>query len=212
MRPRITYANVAATLALVLSMSGGALAANQYLISSSSQISPKLLKKLKGRVGKTGVTGKEGPAGKEGPQGKEGAVGKEGAAGKEGPKGTYPETLASGHSETGNYAVAGGDSATGFMTQGFTFPQPLPAALDEAHAIWVVKNTTDPPNCPGPGEAARGYLCVYENFGANDVPDNEHAVSTFIGQGGSDSTGFMLFFEISKALAFSYGNWTVTAP
>jgi hypothetical protein len=48
---RITYANVAATLALVFSMSGGALAATHYLINSTKQISPKVLKKLKGPRG-----------------------------------------------------------------------------------------------------------------------------------------------------------------
>jgi hypothetical protein len=42
-RLRFTYANVAATLALVFSMSGGALAASHYLITSKKQIAPKVL-------------------------------------------------------------------------------------------------------------------------------------------------------------------------
>jgi hypothetical protein len=45
-RIRFTYANVVATLALVLAMSGGALAASHYLITSTRQISPRVLKKL----------------------------------------------------------------------------------------------------------------------------------------------------------------------
>src|SRR5438876_8031642 len=53
-RMRLTYANVAATLALVFSMTGGALAAKHYLINSTSQINPKVLKKLKADLkGKT---------------------------------------------------------------------------------------------------------------------------------------------------------------
>ena len=56
-------------------MTGGALAAKHYLISSTKQISPKVLKKLHGATGKTG------PQGREGPQGKEGAAGKEGSRG-----------------------------------------------------------------------------------------------------------------------------------
>lgn len=74
MRKRLTYANVAATMALVFSMSGGAIAANHYLVSSTKQISPKVLKKLKGATGKpgaTGSTGLRGLQGKEGPAGKE---------------------------------------------------------------------------------------------------------------------------------------------
>ena len=52
MHKRLTYANVAATLALVLAMSGGALAASHYLINSTKQINPKVLKKLKGATGR----------------------------------------------------------------------------------------------------------------------------------------------------------------
>jgi|GEM_PF-3528553 len=80
-RRLFSYSNLAATLALVFAMSGGALAASHYLISSTKQINPKILKKLKGATGKTGpagVTGKEGPAGKEG---KTGPPGPEGVSG-----------------------------------------------------------------------------------------------------------------------------------
>jgi hypothetical protein len=80
MRKRLSYANVAATLALVFSMTGGALAANHYLISSTKQINPKVLKKLKGPKGKTGAAGAQGPQGKEGAQGKQGVQGQPGTA------------------------------------------------------------------------------------------------------------------------------------
>jgi hypothetical protein len=43
---RLTYANVTATLALLFSMSGGALAANHYLINSTRQINPRVLRAL----------------------------------------------------------------------------------------------------------------------------------------------------------------------
>jgi hypothetical protein len=74
-RPRLTYANVAATLALVFSMSGGALAATHYLISSKKQISPKVLKELKGNAGAKGATGPAGPQGGSGAAGPAGAPG-----------------------------------------------------------------------------------------------------------------------------------------
>ncbi|MFZ2051303.1 MAG: hypothetical protein WAU69_10295 [Solirubrobacteraceae bacterium] len=61
-------------------MSGGALAASKYLITSTKQISPKVVKQLKGKVGPAGPTGKEGAPGKEGAAGKEGKEGKEGAS------------------------------------------------------------------------------------------------------------------------------------
>ncbi len=111
MRPRhraLSYANVAATLALLLGFSGGALAANHYLINSTSQINPRVLKHLRGATGATGPqglpgapgaqgrtgpegipgqTGKPGPVGPEGKRGTEGRRGREGAEGKEGPPG-----------------------------------------------------------------------------------------------------------------------------
>ncbi len=93
MRKRITYANVAATLALVFSMTGGALAAKHYLINSTSQISPKVLKKLKGATGKTGAQGAPGAAGA---QGKEGGTGKTGEPGPAGSAKAFASVMAVG--------------------------------------------------------------------------------------------------------------------
>ena len=78
-RRHITYANVAATLALVLAMSGGALAASHYLINSTRQIKPSVLRYLHGRNGAHGLNGKNGVNGKNGATGKTGAAGKNGA-------------------------------------------------------------------------------------------------------------------------------------
>src|SRR4051794_21016891 len=88
-RARMTYANVVATLALLFAMSGGALAAKHYLISSTSQISPKVLKQLKkpGARGATGSAGAAGPAGAAGAAGGAGAKGEPGAEGQQGAEG-----------------------------------------------------------------------------------------------------------------------------
>jgi hypothetical protein len=75
MTRRLNYANVTATLAVFFAMSGGALAAKHYLINSTKQINPKVLKSLKGKEGPRGKEGKQGPEGKEGKQGKEGPQG-----------------------------------------------------------------------------------------------------------------------------------------
>ncbi|HEU0249619.1 MAG TPA: hypothetical protein VFR48_02740 [Solirubrobacteraceae bacterium] len=74
-KPKLSYANVVATLALVFAMTGSAVAAHHYLITSTKQISPKVISTLKGKAGKTG------PIGPQGLPGKEGAVGKEGKEG-----------------------------------------------------------------------------------------------------------------------------------
>src|SRR5438105_1581730 len=99
-RTNLTYANVTATLALVFAMSGGALAAKHNLINSTKQVSPKVLKALKGKPGKAGATGKEGPGGKDGAPGgpgKEGPRGPEGAQGPKGEQGPPGSALAYAH-------------------------------------------------------------------------------------------------------------------
>ena len=78
MRRHLTYANIAATLALVFAMTGGAVAAKHYLVNSTGQINPKVLKKLHGQAG---PQGKQGPEGKAGPAGMEGAPGQTGLPG-----------------------------------------------------------------------------------------------------------------------------------
>lgn len=69
-KPSITTA--IACLALFLATTGSAIAAGHYLVSSTSQIKPSVLKALKG---------KRGPAGPAGSQGAQGPAGTAGAAG-----------------------------------------------------------------------------------------------------------------------------------
>ena len=103
----MTYANVVATFALLFAMSGGALAAKHYLVSSTSQISPKVLKELKG---KAGATGPAGPAGAPGEKGGQGAPGASGANGTAGPKGDQGVPGLEG--EKGPEGPEGGTSAS----------------------------------------------------------------------------------------------------
>lgn len=93
----MTYANVVATLALLFAMSGGALAAKHYLVTSTGQISPKVLKELK----KPGARGAIGPAGPAGPAGATGAAGVNGSPGAQGPQGAPGEK-----GEKGNASLA----------------------------------------------------------------------------------------------------------
>ncbi len=137
-RRRLTFANIALTVALLLAMSGGAYAASKYIITSTKQISPKVLKQLRGATGATGsqgpqgLQGKEGAAGKNGTNGTNGTDGKDGTAGKDGTNGESVTNtpLASGNancaeggaeltvgSGTPTYAC-NGESATGFLKQG----------------------------------------------------------------------------------------------
>jgi hypothetical protein len=83
-RQRLGYANVAMTLALVFAMTGGAYAAQHYVITSTKQVKPSVLAQLKGKTGPKGAAGAAGPAG---PQGSQGPAGAAGPAGKDGSNG-----------------------------------------------------------------------------------------------------------------------------
>jgi hypothetical protein len=100
-RRRLTFANVAMTLALVFAMSGGAYAAKKYLITSTKQINPKVLKALEGArpAGPAGAQGPAGPQGSPGTNGKDGAAGKEGPAGKDGAAGKSVVASAASNAE-----------------------------------------------------------------------------------------------------------------
>jgi hypothetical protein len=113
-RRRFNATAVVAVLALVLAMSGGALAAGKYLITSTKQIKPSVLAQLRksgpaGAKGANGTNGVQGPAGAPGTAGKEGVPGKEGkegVPGKEGKAGQtgFTEVLPAGKTETGTWA------------------------------------------------------------------------------------------------------------
>lgn len=132
-RRRMTWANVALTLALVFAMTGGAFAAKKYLITSTKQISPSVLKQLQGKAGLAGAQGPagpagaagaagkdgaQGPAGKEGPQGPAGATGKEGAAGKTGLAGKEGPTGKEGSPWNGGGTLPKGATETGAINLG----------------------------------------------------------------------------------------------
>jgi hypothetical protein len=87
-RNRLTYTNVILTIALVFAMSGGAYAAKKYLITSTSQISPKVLKSLQGKTGAKGTPGSPGAQGAVGPAGGQGPQGPAGPGGPKGDTGT----------------------------------------------------------------------------------------------------------------------------
>jgi Collagen triple helix repeat (20 copies) len=203
MRRRLTYANVAATLALVFSMTGGALAANHYLINSTKQINPAVVKALKGHNGKSGAQGRPGLKGEAGLKGERGPKGEPGLngeaaakgergetgpSGPTGPAGPLAGTLPSDHTLTGAF---GGEQSLPNATGGESIQSPISFSIPLATVPTVeVINPGEASNaqCPGSAEApsaAAGYLCVYVKGvfnasakGTETYSPNENAAET----------------------------------
>jgi hypothetical protein len=230
-RRRLCYANVTATLALVFGMSGGALAANHYLLTSTSQISPKVLKVLKGKEGKQGPAGaagmrgetgvggpagaagsigQAGPAGSKGEPGATGAAGAPGAAGKEGSPWTAGGTLPSGKTETGTWATSGLAHSELVRASLASFTIPL-ATTPTANFVGVEEGEGElhanlPAGCKGNHEhpgANPGNFCVFVTL-ESGVPGFEEMRPTTVGVTASVEVNFEDEFA-------AIGTWAVTA-
>jgi hypothetical protein len=189
-RGRLTPASLIAVLALVLAMSGGALAAKKYLITSTSQIKPSVLKQLKGTAGAAGANGAQGLAGSNGRNGSNGISATaeefegEGGTCEEGGvevKSASPEpayacngspwpaggTLPPEATETGTFIST---TYSGIPIGVASFPIPLAATLPGSSTHVIEKAGSAPSACsdgvaPAPSvshpEAEPGQLCFF---------------------------------------------------
>jgi len=235
-RLRLTPSTMIASLALVFAMTGGAYAASKVLITSTKQISPKVLKSLQGKAGAKGATGATGSAGPAGPAGLAGASGKDGGPGAEGKQGTQGVegkpgaegspwtaggTLPSKKTETGSWSLQAHGPGRGVTSIGFTLP--LASALDEKHVFFIEPEGEEPVNCPGTPEdprAVAGVLCVYTAApftGALSEPLIKDSSKLFFAGDGAGKTGALIFLSLPETaeateVGTAYGTWAVTAP
>jgi len=155
MKRHVTYANVTATLALILAMGGSALAGSHYLISSArQQIAPHALAELRAAASaaRRGPAGPRGPAGATGPMGPGGAAGKDAireqliyqvpinvGQGPLGPTGPQGSTGATGSQGPGVYTHGCGEwNATTFYEGGCVVENNSLKAIEQGTAgKWI---------------------------------------------------------------------------
>jgi hypothetical protein len=149
-RRHMSYANVVATLALFLAVSGGAAyAASHYLITSTKQIKPSVLKSLTGKPGPAGPAGPAGAAGagsagSSGPPGSTGPEGKAGALGKSviASKAAEPGECKSGGTK---FEVEGSGKSEKVCNGQTGFTATLPSGASETGVVSVKNSGTENP-------------------------------------------------------------------
>jgi hypothetical protein len=204
---RPSYSAVVSTLALLLALSGGAFAATHYLINSTRDINPRVLRALQGRNGAAGPKGPQGDAGLQGTQGPQGPRGDTGARGPEGPTGPQGAQGAQGpQGDTGAKGDTGPQGPAGP-------PGGTPIVIDDQHLDgWVLhpgaNGATGFATGPATPPLGTGWLdmstpdgtdveAVLPPFPGNDQPllaDVTTATySAYINNQGSDSSDDIAF-------------------
>jgi hypothetical protein len=160
------------------------------------------------------VAGAPGPVGPAGPAGAAGAAGAKGDTGSPGP---FPETLPSGATLRGTFAMRsyrGSDGLTnGVSSDSISFGYTL-AAPPTAHVILI--GAPVPAGCSGtvnnPG-AAPGNLCVFEGWNYNSIGlASCNPTTTPCGLGGTTRQGVMLMATAAgNGIWDEAGTWAVTA-
>ncbi len=221
LRRHVSYANVTATLALFLSLAGGAYAATQLAANSvgtrqlragavtPAKISKALLRSLAGKrpAGANGATGTPGSTGPAGLPGAPGLPGTPGLPGPPGVTGAVGGLLPSGATLRGVYEA---DSSVSphhqtVVSFGYLLSEPLPEEV-------VIKGTPATAHCPGSvanPQAAPGHLCVYTSLGTT-VGSNVIAYDVETAFGGETGHTGMIIYTSNGA--FSQGTWALTAP
>jgi hypothetical protein len=219
-RGSLTYANVLVTILAVVVLGGG----TAYAVTELPKESVGTKQLERGAVtpaklsaaARTATIGRQGTAGPQGPQGAQGPAGATGPPAERGPAGPLLETLPSGVTMRGNYAVAGvAKEEFDRALEGITFQTPL-ASAPASHLIQMgAASTTECPGSTANPQAAPGNLCLYENRHENVRPGSDCASGGGSGSpcGTATRFGATVFIEAEGATSFfTEGTWAVTAP
>jgi hypothetical protein len=217
------YANVTATLALVVALGGTSYAAGTLAKNSigSSQLKRGAVANsdlranavTSGKVKNGALLLKDFKTGQI-PAGARGATGPTGATGATGQAGPFVDTLPSGKSLKGSYMMRG--TAAAASARGgadISFGIPL-AAAPTGH--FLASGAAATPECPGSAAAptaAAGHLCIYEGFNDNmTVVSFQDPVTTATGSTTRPYGVGVVGLSIASGSFISSGAWAVTAP
>jgi hypothetical protein len=121
--------------------------------------------------------------------------------------------LRSGQTLRGHFlAAASTDGSSGYSGDAITFPRALPASFDPTHVEHLSAGDSPTANCPGIGQAAPGWACVYTG------QSNLSTLCCIYGDGFDYNSpqvgryGFRIYWSVVGDAPYVDGVWAVTAP
>jgi hypothetical protein len=121
---------------------------------------------------------------------------------------TANSVLQSGQTEAGDYIAAAGNGEAGTVLVQF-WPH-LPESLQEGHIIVLGEGAPGTSKCPGPGQAAASYMCVYQSF--NEGMSFESFISTMPGSIYAGPVSGVMTWRSNQFNGLLRGTWAYTAP
>ena len=213
-RRRVSFAHVLGALALILVVGGGSAWAasithkpktkpkHHYIITSTGQIKPSVLKSLHGAKGTNGTNGTNGANGATGPTGATGATGATGTTG-------FTSTLPSGKTEVGTWAANVGATTSVPYYIPISFEIPLTAAPTVNTVAVGGPPTGACPGTVGAPTAASGNVCFYEAHLSAGTTVSAFNPNADGGNPGFGAYGGVLFLSTAST-GYAYGTWAVT--
>jgi hypothetical protein len=121
---------------------------------------------------------------------------------------TADSVLQSGHTEAGDFIAAAANGQAGTVLVQF-WPH-LPESLPEGHIIVIAEGGQGTVQCPGAGQAAAGYMCVYQSF--NEGMTFESFISTMPGSIYAGPLSGVMTWRSNQSNGLLRGTWAYTAP
>lgn len=121
---------------------------------------------------------------------------------------TADSVLQSGQTEAGDYIAAADNGQAGTVLVQF-WPH-LPESLQEGHIKVIPEGGGATTECPGPGQAAASYMCVYQSF--NEGMTFESFISTMPGSIYAGPLSGVMTWRSNQFNGLLRGTWAYTAP
>ncbi len=121
---------------------------------------------------------------------------------------TADSVLQAGQTEAGDFIAAAANGQAGTVLVQF-WPH-LPESLPEGHIIVIAEGGQGTVQCPGAGQAAAGYMCVYQSF--NEGMTFESFISTMPGSIYAGPLSGVMTWRSNQSNGLLRGTWAYTAP